>query len=55
MTDYLNVWVCDKVVMSVPLKSESQREAAGRIGQGAHAGNTLIFIEDKPRRIEVAP
>lgn len=55
MPEYLNIWVAGAIMVSVPLKSESQREAAGRIGQGAHAGNTLIFIEDKPRKIEVAP
>ena len=49
MPDYLNVWVRGAIMVSVPLKTEKQQEAARGITQGERDGEVIIFIEDKSR------
>lgn len=51
MTEYLNIFVCGKLMVSVPLESEGQRIAAEKISLGPRDGDTFIIIEPEPREV----
>lgn len=54
LTNYLNIWVAGKLQCSVPIVSENQKSAAGRISQGARDGQVFMLIEDEAREVFVS-
>lgn len=49
MMQHLNVWVRGDIMVSVPLKTDKQKEAAGKVSQGLRDGEVVIFLESKAR------
>lgn len=51
LTNYLNIWVAGKLQVSIPIISENQKSAAGRVSQGARDGQVFIMLEEESRYV----
>lgn len=49
MTEHLNVWVAGGIMVSVPIKTDAQKEAAKKVSQGIRDADVFIIIESESR------
>lgn len=49
MTQHLNVWVAGGIMVSVPILTDAQKDAAKKVSQGVRDGDVFIIIEPEAR------